>query len=324
MAAVRRAVAGHGVRVTTVAGRGPHAVAHRSLTGRPHLDLALTLHADPTLLLEGDPDLVHVSGGPGGLVVLKRLPVPVVYTAHHTHRQATGWRLARPLFGAVEGAGYRRASRVAAVSSSTAQAVLAAGVAPDRVDVIAPPVTPPGAVAGRSTAPLLLFVGRLEPEKGPLDAVAVMDLATSALPGARGLVAGDGSLRPQVAAAAEATAGRVQALGRVSDAELARLYQHAWVLVAPSRYEGLGLVALEAMAAGAVVAGYDVVGLRDAVGDLGALVAAGDRDALAQATTELLADPARLRARSERARHHVTAHHGEEAFGRAYVDFYRR
>jgi glycosyltransferase involved in cell wall biosynthesis len=324
MAAVRRAVGARGVTVTTVAGRGTHAVAHRRLTGRPHLDLALALNAAPSVLLEGDPDLVHVSGGPGGLVMLRPLPVPVVYTAHHTHRQATNRRLARPLFEALEGAGYRRAARVAAVSASTARSVVASGVAADRVEVIAPPVPSPAVSAAPSPTPLLLFVGRLEPEKGPLDAVAVMDAATAALPGARGLLAGDGSLRAEVTAAAEATGGRVRALGRVRDAELARLYAEAWVLVAPSRYEGLGLVALEAMAAGAVVAGYDVDGLRDALGDRGVLVGAADRRALAQATMALLADRPRLQALSARARRHVEAHHGEEVFGRAYVAFYRR
>ena len=324
MAAVRRAVSAQGVTVTTVAGRGPHAVAHPRLSGRRHLDLAAALNAAPAVLLEGDPDVVHVSGGPGGLVVLRRLPVPVVYTAHHTHRQATGWRLARPLFGALEGAGYRRAARVAAVSSSTADAVVASGVARQRVEVIAPPVAPPAVAGERSATPLVLFVGRLEPEKGPLEAVAVMDAVTSALPGARGVVAGDGALRAEVHAAAERTGGRVRALGRVTDAELSRLYGEAWVLLAPSRYEGLGLVALEAMAAGAVVAGYDVDGLRDAVGDLGPLVAAGDGEALARVTTALLADPARLRSMSERAARHVGTHHDEAAFGRAYVEFYGR
>ena len=48
-------------------------------------------------------------------------------------------------------------------------------------------------------------------------------------------------------------------------------------------YEGLGLVALEAQAAGAVVVGCDVDGLRDAVAEPSVLVAPGDAAALVRA-----------------------------------------
>jgi glycosyltransferase involved in cell wall biosynthesis len=61
----------------------------------------------------------------------------------------------------------------------------------------------------------------------------------------------------------------------------------------PSRFEGLGMVALEAQSAGTPVVGYDVDGLRDAVRDGGVLVPSGDVAALRTAVADLLADPAR-------------------------------
>src|SRR5205807_2113913 len=79
-------------------------------------------------------------------------------------------------------------------------------------------------------------------------------------------VAGAGGLDSRVrAAAAAAPGGGVEVLGAVSDEELWRQYARAAVVLMPSRYEGLGLVALEAMGAGCAVVGYDVSGLRDAL-----------------------------------------------------------
>ena len=79
----------------------------------------------------------------------------------------------------------------------------------------------------------------------------------------------------------------------LSDDELATEYRRAQVVLMPSQFEGLGLVALEAMAAGAAVVGYDVVGLRDTIGDNGGLVPAGNVAELAAVCRQLLQDDAR-------------------------------
>jgi glycosyltransferase involved in cell wall biosynthesis len=56
-------------------------------------------------------------------------------------------------------------------------------------------------------------------------------------------------------------------LGRVSDGALRALYQHAACLVFPSRYEGFGLPAIEAMACLCPVAASDIPALREVCGD---------------------------------------------------------
>jgi glycosyltransferase involved in cell wall biosynthesis len=113
-------------------------------------------------------------------------------------------------------------------------------------------------------------------------------------PDARGVVIGSGRLDAEVAAAAAAVSGgRVEVLGSVDDDRVAREYARAAVVLMPSMYEGLGLVALEALVAGAAVAGYDVTGLHDAVGEGGLLVGSGDRDSLVASTVELLSDERR-------------------------------
>jgi glycosyltransferase involved in cell wall biosynthesis len=299
---LRQALVERGVVVQTVAGRGPHAVPYRRLTSRPHVDLTLAINRSPEMLLAGGPDLVHLSAGPGGLHLFRRLPVPVVYTAHHTYGQAHGRLRLRRLYGDLTTRCYRQAAAVAAVSPSTADAVVAAGIDPGKVVVISPGVDADEQVDDAGRVPgRMLFLGRLEPEKGPLEAVAVMQQLARSVPGARGVVVGRGSLARAVADSCRVTGGAVEYRGSLSDAEVAAELRMTQLVLMPSAYEGLGLVALEAMAAGAVVAGFDVEGLHDTIGADGVLVTAGDNRALADACAALLADDAGRRRLAEQA-----------------------
>lgn len=321
---LRRALESRGVKVTTVAGRGPHAMEYRRLTGRGHLDqsIALNLSVDP--LLTGGPELVHLSGGPGGLLLLHQLPVPLVYTAHHTHRQSLSHPLRR-VFAGVEARSYRRAQMVIAVSPSTADSVVAMGVSPERVRVISPGITPPDVPKDVVRDPQrLLFVGRLHEVKGPLDAVAAMHRVCETLPGASGAVIGDGPLSERVrAAVACGSAGRLEFLGRLSDEGLAAELARAAVVLVPSLFEGLGMVALEAMACGAVVVGYDVEGLHDTVGDCGVLVRPGDVSAMAAACVELIRDDHRREELAEYGRRTVRSERSWERCSSEVEETYR-
>lgn len=290
---LRAALAQRGVVVSTSAGRGIHAVRYRRVTGRGHLDMSIRLNADPRQVLEDGPDLVHVSGGPGGLQLLRRLPIPVIFTAHHTYRQAHHRLRLQRFLSAPEATSYRRAAAVAAVSDATAQAVLELGVRPERVHVISPGVHLPEATTPIEREPgRMLFVGRLEPEKGPIDAIDAMQRVMEEFPTARGLVVGAGSLEEVVRTRTSATE-RIDLRSHLTDDELATEFRRAEIVLMPSRFEGLGIVALEAKAAGAVVVGYDVIGLRDTISTDGELVPAGNVAALAAASLRLLEDDAR-------------------------------
>ncbi|HEV7679788.1 MAG TPA: glycosyltransferase family 4 protein [Candidatus Dormibacteraeota bacterium] len=291
---LRAALQAQGVDVRTVSGRGAQAIPYSRILHRAPLDFSLALTRDPSPLLRPQPDVVHLQGGPGGVLLPRRLPVPVVYTAHHTYRQAYGSLAPRRALAPLERRSYRLASAVIAVSASTASAVSAMGVR--NVQVIPPGIDAEALGAfgeSRRDPRLLLFAGRLEPEKGALDAVAAMRAVIERVPGARGVVVGRGRQEAELRAAAAMTGGRVEVRGAVSDEELRSLYAAAAVVLMPSRYEGLGLVALEAMAAGAAVVAYDVTGLRDAAGLGGVLVAAGDVAAMAREAAALLSDPVR-------------------------------
>jgi glycosyltransferase involved in cell wall biosynthesis len=125
----------------------------------------------------------------------------------------------------------------------------------------------------------VLYVGRLSPEKGVEDFVA----ATEGLPR---VVVGAGPVSVP------------EAVGFVPPAELGLWYERAAVVCVPSRREGYGVVAREAMAHGRPVVATSVGGLVDAIENerTGLLVAPRDVPALRAAIERLLGD-AELRER---------------------------
>jgi glycosyltransferase involved in cell wall biosynthesis len=75
----------------------------------------------------------------------------------------------------------------------------------------------------------------------------------------------------------------VHLTGQVSDEQLAALYSGAHALVLPSRYEGFGLAAVEALACGTPVVAFEGPALREVLGERATFVEAGDIDALVAA-----------------------------------------
>jgi glycosyltransferase involved in cell wall biosynthesis len=123
--------------------------------------------------------------------------------------------------------------------------------------------------------------------------LGVLDLAAARL-ASNGidLVAAGGD-RPQF----RAEPGGPRALGHVPDAHLPGLYAGASAFVLPSLYEGFGLTALEALAAGTPVVAADRGALREVCGDAALLVDPTDPEAVADALERALdGDAARLRA----------------------------
>jgi len=157
--------------------------------------------------------------------------------------------------------------------------------------------------------PHVLFAGRLSEEKGVLELLA----ATEGIPR---VIVGDGPLRDRAP----------DAVGFVPPSELGPYYERAAVVVCPSRREGYGVVAREAMAHGRPVVASAVGGLVDAVEDgvSGLLVMSRDVPALRSGIERLLGD-AELRSRlganaRTRARERFSWAAATEATIRAYGD----
>ena len=99
----------------------------------------------------------------------------------------------------------------------------------------------------------VLFAGRLHPQKDPI--LLVRSIAALNDPKTHLLIAGDGELTDKVCSeiARLELSKQVTMLGSLSPAKLARLHQISSVFVLTSAYEGLPLVALEALACGTPV-----------------------------------------------------------------------
>jgi glycosyltransferase involved in cell wall biosynthesis len=173
-------------------------------------------------------------------------------------------------------------------------------VAPERVAVVpggvdrrftpAADPAPARAAFGLSERPYVLTVASRTARKN----LAILDLAARRL-AARGVdVVAAGGDRPQFRSE-QAVAG-VRALGHVDDALLPGLYAGAAGFVLPSLYEGFGLTALEALAAGVPVVAGARGALPEVCGDAAQLVDPTDGEAIAVALERALDDPARWRA----------------------------
>ena len=216
-------------------------------------------------------DVVHAHWIPSALPALatgKPFVLQVWGTDVELARRAP-W-LVRPLL--------RRARLVVAASSFLADAVTALGVRDARV--IGNGVDIPARVEPAAEPAHVLFAGRLSEEKGILEFAQ----ATEGLPR---VIVGDGPLRDAVPGA----------LGFIPPDGLGAYYERAAVVCVPSRREGYGMVAREAMAYGRPVVATAAGGLADAVtdGETGLQVPVGDVGAL-RAAVERLLDDASLRA----------------------------
>ena len=194
---------------------------------------------------------------------------------------------------------------VIAISAGVRDALVAAGVRPERIRVVPSAVDPtrvaaaPGMRAERrvawGVAPgeiVVVVLGALEHRKGQdvlLDAVEALGERARAV---RVVLCGEGSERPAITERAAAFGGRVLLAG--FQEEVAPCLAAADIVAVPSRHEGLGVAALEAMAAGKAVVVSGVGGLAEVVvdGESGLVVAPGDAAALAAALARLLDDPA--------------------------------
>lgn len=200
------------------------------------------------------------------------------------------------------------ADRIAVLTCGEARVVHRAfGVSGRRIGVVPAgvdlddfgPVGPrPPALPGRD-GPLLLFVGRLQPLKGPDVAVRTLAAVRERVPGTRLAVVGgasgvgDGRSGPaqlQQLAESLGVGDAVSFHDPVPQSALAGWYRAADVLLAPSRSETFGLVALEAQACGTPVVAADVHGLRATVRGGGLLVAGHDPVDHAAAVVEVLTD----------------------------------
>lgn len=212
----------------------------------------------------------------------------------------------------------RKADRVVAVSSATADAVRAAfpGAA-GKIVVVYPGLTAlnenlPGkpfasfAERHRIERPYALFVGTLEPRKNLprlLEAYARLSGETRenlllVVAGGQGWRLGD--LTTFIAQLGIASSVRLT--GYVADSELAGLYANARFLAMPSLYEGFGFPIIEANAVGIPALTSNSSSMPEVGGDAALFVDPADVGAIANAMNRLANDDAQYRQLAQKAR----------------------
>jgi glycogen(starch) synthase len=175
-------------------------------------------------------------------------------------------------------------------------------------------------------APLLLFFGRLEWEKGVQDLIAALPRIRARHPGTRLVVAGKGRQADELLTAARRHRVRraVDFVGHLSDRELRAALAAADAVVLPSRYEPFGIVALEAAAAGAPLVASTAGGLGEVVvdGRTGVSFPPGDVAGLVDAVDAVLVDPVGARARAHAARARLVVDFDWGRIARATAEVY--
>lgn len=251
------------------------------------------------------PDIVHThiaKAGVLGRLAARLAGVPaLVHTYHGQIGELEGTSLRSRLLRAGEALAARRSDALIAVSAYTAAGLQQLGVGRrDQYHVIRngidlerfaePAGERPNGLEG---SPLLGAVASLTAEKGLDLLLQALPPLSAAHPHLRLFLLGDGPLRPALETQARALGleSRVRFCGNLPDI---RPYLQAFdLLVLPSRREGLGLVLMEAMAAGIPVVAARVGGIPELVGhgQQGWLVPPEDPVALSEAIAHLLADP---------------------------------
>ena len=228
-------------------------------------------------------------------------PLPAVVTIHDLVWKRYGdtmLRMGRLNEMLLMPASLRKARRIIAVSQATADDIVAFyPEVGDKITVIPEASSLAQIRQGpetRPSQPYMLFVGTMEPRKNLENILRALRLLIETGTGSHRLViAGNQGWKNEDVhrLLREPTiASHVDVLGRVSNERLVSLYGNADFVVAPSLYEGFGLVVLEAMSLGTPVLTANISSLPEVAGGAAILVDPADVEAIATAMRRLIED----------------------------------
>jgi glycosyltransferase involved in cell wall biosynthesis len=285
-------------------------------SGVPFEQVRCTVDVNPRMELELvralrrlEPDLLHthlVHADVYGALAARLTRTPFVSTRHNDDRYQLG------PFRYVDRAFASGARRLIAISDAVRRFLVASGLPDERFETIhygldempaLPSEVTPASAGVPVGAPLALAIGRLIEQKDHATLLRAFARVHERQPSAQLAILGEGPLRADTAALARELGleGVVHLPGRL---ETRDWLERADVFVHSSRWEGFGIVLLEAMLAGLPVAATRVSAVPEIIvdGETGVLVEPGDAAALAAALEGLLADPERARALGEAGR----------------------
>jgi glycosyltransferase involved in cell wall biosynthesis len=176
-------------------------------------------------------------------------------------------------------------------------------------------------------SPFILFMGRLNPIKGPDLLLQAFEQVSDRFPGHHLVFAGpDGGMLAELTASAVklGLAHRVHFLGHVQGVEKAAAYRSAQLLVVPSRQEAMSIVALEAGISGTPVLLTDQCGFDEIAALDPRLVVSASSEGLAAGLLALLGNADELRLVGSRTRLFVREKYAWPTIIIRYLDLYRR
>jgi glycosyltransferase involved in cell wall biosynthesis len=287
------------------------------------------------IVRETRPDVVHLHSGKAGLAgrLVVRNRIPTVYQPHAwpflAHRGgAQGASLRWERFAV------RWATELVCVSATERHLGESLGlhaptsVIPNGIDLTV--YRPAGArdrvharkQLGLDDVPTVMCVGALTVQKGQQDLLADWAQVRERVPDAQLVLVGDGPDRHALERLADELEGVTFAGGRT---DVPLWLAAADVVVVPSRWEGMALVPLEAMASARSVVATDVNGVVDSIAEgAGAIVALDDSAALVEALVERLADGELAEGEGWLGRAHAETHHDVTTSTRELARVYLR
>ena len=330
------------VRVACLAPPGP--IAHDlQRLGIPTDCLGATGPTDPRIpyrlarfVAAVRPTILHchlVHANVLGRLVGSLMRVPHIIATIHTAEQHQRWHLTAEKLTCrlsdvsvcVSPSVARHTRRFAGVPASRLR-VITNGIDIDRF-ADAPAVSPAdltslGLTTGRKT---IVSVGRLDSVK----ALDVLLHALALLPDQLDpqlLIVGDGPERPRLQRLVTRLSLQQQVFFAGPRRDVPAILKAAELFVMPSLFEGFGLAALEAMAAGLPVIATRTAGLTDLIdsNSTGLLVPTGNPQQLAQAITTLLSDPPRAARLATAAGAHARDHFSLHRTIAEYTALYRQ
>jgi len=261
--------------------------------------------------------------------------VPMVATIHATERGRHGGHLPPGMPAAINAAEWwltYQAREVICCSKFMAREVVDGFELPmDKLHLVPNGVDPqfwaPAAdEASPAREPLVLAWGRVQYEKGFQVLASAIGRLRNRVPGIRCVIAGRGSYLPDLQSHIdlEGVSDLVHLAGFVPDKELKGMLHRAGCAVIPSLYEPFGIVALEAMAAGAPTIVARTGGLAEIVEGTGAglLFEPGSAGELADAIERVLTDPASATSLTTTAARLLVEHYSWDAIAASTIAVY--